>query len=374
MIAWDAARDAAGDAGWAARAGRTACAERQEREVGKTAPGPQRLLGMLAGILLLALAGTTGPAWAVTLETGDLIVVDNPDLCAPGDEGCEMGPPVILRVDPLTGATETISQAGSLVTPSSVVFDDDGTLLVTDFGAGAIFRVDPTDGSQSVFASGFGDLDGIAVGAGGEVYVTGGFEPKIYRVPPGGGSPTVIAQDGELVEPFGIAIDDQGDLLVADSGALGVIRVDLDQQPPAQSVVSAFGQGGPLLSQPIGIAIDDGGDLLVADFGLGSVVRVDPDTGTQTEVTPTNPFVLPYGIAIDPGGSPIVVDQGEIAESGEEGVYRVDLNTGGAALDILLGEPLRAPFGVAVYVPEPGAPLALAAVAVALALRRRRVG
>jgi len=344
---------------------------RKDRRDGRRRPGR----GLLAAAAALALVGSGDDAGALILQPGDLIVVDNPDFCDPGDADCNPGPPVLLRVNPLTGATETIAQGGSLVAPSSVVFDDDGTLLVTDFGAGAVFRVDPTDGSQSVFASGFGDLDGIAIAEGGDVYVTGGLEPKIYRVPPGGGAPEVIALDGELEEPFGIAIDDGGDLLVADTGAQAVIRLDLDVEPPAQSIVAKSVQADENpLTRPIGIAIDDEGDLLVTDFDVGTVIRIDPGTGAQSRVTPTDPFLSPSGIAIEPGGSPIVTDQGDFITPGQEGVYRVDLNTGGAALDILLGEPLRAPFGVAVYVPEPGAPLALAAVAVALALRRRRVG
>ncbi len=99
-----------------------------------------------------------------------------------------------------------------------------------------------------------------------------------------------------------------GDILVADSsdfgGSAGVIRVD--PETGAQTVVSS----GGVFVNPAGIAIAANGDLLAADentfggpcpVGCGGIVRVDPTTGAQTVVSSGGDFANAFGLAIVPG-------------------------------------------------------------------------
>ena len=61
---------------------------------------------------------------------------------------------------------------------------------------------------------------------------------------------------------------------------------------------------GGSLAQPFGIALETDGDILVADLhafdGSGGVIRVDQATAAQTEVSSGDSFVDPAGIAVVP--------------------------------------------------------------------------
>jgi hypothetical protein len=99
------------------------------------------------------------------------------------------------------------------------------------------------------------------------------------------------------------------------------------------------------LTEASGIAIDANGDLLVADFGPGGVVRVNPTTGAQTTVSSGGNFVLPASLAIAANGDIFVVDQGANA------VIRVD-PVSGAQTVVSSGGFFDAPVGIAI-VPGP---------------------
>ena len=72
-----------------------------------------------------------------------------------------------------------------------------GFLLVLDFGAGKVLRVDPTTGASSVFMgpiAGSG-LNALTFDRVGNVYVSDSFNGVIWRVGPNGGSPTAWSND-----------------------------------------------------------------------------------------------------------------------------------------------------------------------------------
>jgi hypothetical protein len=92
-----------------------------------------------------------------------------------------------------------------------------------------------------------------------------------------------------------------GDILVADTGAFagfqgGVIRVD-----PASGAQTTVSSGGSFFD-PSGVALEADGDILVADqnafAGPGGVIRVDPASGAQTTVSSGGSFLHPTGVAV----------------------------------------------------------------------------
>jgi hypothetical protein len=87
---------------------------------------------------------------------------------------------------------------------------------------------------------------------------------------------------------MGIAVEDSGDLVVADMGAHAVIRVAPDG---VQSVVSSGGQ----LVSPSGIAVEDRGHLVVTDLGSQAVFRLDAVSGAQTVIY-SDTWLHPSGI------------------------------------------------------------------------------
>jgi streptogramin lyase len=123
-----------------------------------------------------------------------------------------------------------------------------------------------------------------------------------------------------------------GDVVVTDTANVGfpgnrVIRID-----PVDGVPTPISVGGSL-SAPLGVALEEDGDILVADTnafgGSGGVIRIDPATGTQTMVSSGGSFVDPSGIAIEPDGDVLVADINAGEPGGVSGaVIRVDPATG----------------------------------------------
>ena len=95
--------------------------------------------------------------------------------------------------------------------------------------------------------------------------------------------------------------------LVADALSK-IIRVD--PQTGAQKLIAKDG----LLKRPVGIAVN-GGNIYVTDvatadgnFGVGRIVRVSLSTGAQTAVSVGGYLVGPLGIAVAANGEIVVVD------------------------------------------------------------------
>jgi streptogramin lyase len=179
---------------------------------------------------------------AVELRPGDLIVTRAhwPDR-----------PAAVLRVDPLTGAETVVALLDERdTTPYGVAVDAHRELFVVEWslwdptvggaiGENDIVHIDPVTGSQRVVVS----------------------FPDPYGAPP--------------VTPYGIVIDDRGDLLVTDIWG-AIIRVD-----PATGAVTVISSGFPPI-QPTGIAIGADGDLFVLSRDM--ILRIDPATGERTPI------------------------------------------------------------------------------------------
>ena len=92
-----------------------------------------------------------------------------------------------------------------------------------------------------------------------------------------------------------------GDLLVADSA--GAI-LHIDAASGTKAVLSAGGN----LTQPFGLAMDPQGNVLASDTGSSCIVRINPATGAQTIVTAGGHMGSPYGIAADRQGNIFVAN------------------------------------------------------------------
>jgi hypothetical protein len=248
-----------------------------------TAPGNRRFRSgrswALTSVLAIVLLGLLGPGAAVAAP-GDILVAD-PD--AFGGTGG------VIRVDPATGARTTVSANGApaggpdFAEPFGLALEADGDILVSDGGAfgsaGGVIRVDPVTGSRTT------------VSANGA---------------PAGGP--------EFREPGAVALEADGDILVADESAspFGGAVIRVDPATGARTTVSANGvpPGGPDFTNPFGLALEADGDILVTDYdafgGGGGVIRVDPATGARATVSandapPGGPeFDAPFGVAVVP--------------------------------------------------------------------------
>jgi sugar lactone lactonase YvrE len=201
-------------------------------------------------------------------------------------------------------------------------FGPDGKLYVPEPSMGAVLRLDlDKHNTQSVYAGPFPApggpgtslLNDLVFDAAGNMYVTDSFQATIFRVPPGGGTPTVWFTDPRLAGdpdvPFGvngIRIDKKAKKLyvsvTAENGTMdGVIyRLPLVESPTAADLHEVHRYSFPdpapgALPGPDGIALSQSGRIYVALAGTSQISVLRPN-GTE---------VVRYsGPAKNPGGSP----------------------------------------------------------------------
>jgi VCBS repeat-containing protein len=194
-----------------------------------------------------------------------------------------------------------VASNGLLVTPTGVALGDDGSMFVADPGAGAVIRIDGVTGGQTTVASGLPRLTGAIALARDRTLLVGVSEGaqtgSVLRVDPSSGTTAVIASGAVLAEPDGLAVEANGDILVADPSS-GILRID-----GSNSAVSTVA-GGPPLMTPTGVALAADGSILVVDTdafgGAGGVIRIARDTGRMTTLSSGAPFEDPSGIAVVP--------------------------------------------------------------------------
>jgi DNA-binding beta-propeller fold protein YncE len=114
---------------------------------------------------------------------------------------------------------------------------------------------------------------------------------------------------GQFDSPTGIAVDGNGNILVADTG-----NGRIEKFSPTGTFLSTIGTKGAghgQLRDPNGIAIDRAGNIYVAETGNHRVQKLAPDgTFIAKWKGPEPGFYGPRRIAIGPDGSIYVVDQG----------------------------------------------------------------
>jgi DNA-binding beta-propeller fold protein YncE len=321
------------------------------------------------------------PLLAVTLMSGTAVA-------APGDpyvvytaNSFSTGA-VILRTEPGTGSLVEISRNGPqgnlFRRPYDLAIEPDGHLVVADLGEpnrkdGAVIRVDPLTGMQSLVSSGgeFFDPAGIAVAPDGQIYVVDNRAPDndgaVIRVDPRTGAQTLVTERSsaprrrELDLPFGIAIEGDGKLVVSNRespaslpvlcSALGkVVRVD----PVTGDQVKVSSAGH--IAWPLGLAVrPDGGIVVANECGTGGgLVLLDRLGLGQRPLTPNGPedvLVTPERVAFDPNGRLLVSDF-SAGPDGEGGIVSVDAETGAQSL-VRAGDLFNRPLGIAAVVNRP---------------------
>jgi len=251
--------------------------------------------------------------------------------------------------------------------PAGVAVDGAGNLYIADRSNHRIRRVDRS-GTISTMAGtgerGFGGDGGPAVAAqlnfpkavavddSGNLYIADEWNNRIRRVDPSGTITTFagigrrgFSGDGgtavaaRLNHPNGVAVDDAGNLYIADSDNHRIRRID---SSGTITTIAGTGERGfsgddgsaasAQLSYPTGMAIDSAGNLVFADTGNNRIRRVD-SSGTITTLAGTGEVNFsgdegsavaaelngPSGVAIDPAGNLV------FADSGNHRIRRVDL-------------------------------------------------
>ena len=235
-------------------------------------------------------------------------------------------------------------------------------LVTTIAGSGA-----PGVADGPALSASFSDPFGLAVDRRGNVIVTdGGQSNRIRRVTTEGRVETIAGSgegfaDGNALQaqfntPSGIAIDRAGNIIITDTSNNRIRKLSTDGtrvSTIAGNGVAGFEDGRTDEAQfdgPIGIAIDKNGDLIIADTYNDSIRKVTTD-GVVTTIAGTGlpgysngdanaaMFDTPCGVAVDEDGNVFVADTGNhairkisslgevttIAGSSEEGLQKGDV-------------------------------------------------
>jgi sugar lactone lactonase YvrE len=281
----------------------------------------------------------------------------------------ESGRSVVTRIDP-NGTRTTVAGLGErgfsgdggaaasarLSTPEDLAVDLSGNLYIVDPPAARVRRVDArtglittvagtgltgavTDGQQATSAP-LGFPAGVAVDARGNVYVTDLFSSRLYKVDVAADTITIVAGNGleglpngdggsaksaRLTQPHGVAIDNNGDIYIAERDRAGRVR-KIDAQTGTITTVAGGGSRDVALSpqavdahlgEVIDVALDDANHLFITS--ATRVLHVDLDSGALTVAAGT-------GVAGDAG------DGGPGAQARVDGAFGVVVSGAGDVL------------------------------------------
>ncbi|MFN3589623.1 MAG: LamG-like jellyroll fold domain-containing protein, partial [Spirosomataceae bacterium] len=119
-------------------------------------------------------------------------------------------------------------------------------------------------------------------------------------------------------QPFGVAVQSDGKIIVADNRNDDIKRMNADG-----SNIITLGSG---FNRPAAVTVQSDGKILVADYGNGVVKRMDAD-GSNI-VTLGFGFVLPIGVAVQADGKILVADYNDIKRMDADGNNIVTLGSG----------------------------------------------
>jgi sugar lactone lactonase YvrE len=247
----------------------------------------------------------------------------------------------IVRITP-AGTMSDVYAPGDRQGPSpgQMAIDAAGTLYALDYHFNRVWRITPagpsvlagrqepgsTDGPAPVVT--FGTLGAIAVDAAGNVLVADVENNAIRKITPAGTTSTVVGKfpgnrDGggavaRFSDPFAVAVDRDGSIVVADSGNNAIRRIS---PTGVVSTVAGNGTGGfsdgsgaaARFNNPKGVAVDANGNIYVGDTGNNAVRRIGTagdvltiagtgEAGARDGNAGMATFKAPTQLAVDPRG------------------------------------------------------------------------
>ncbi|WP_438422712.1 cadherin domain-containing protein [Aquimarina macrocephali] len=276
-------------------------------------------------------------------ESSARIYINITDVLESGDEA--------LRVRTLAGNgthgfTNGTGTSAQFSTPIGVDVDSNGNIYVADRNNNVIRKITPA-GVVSTFAgSTFGYADGtgtaakfhapygIAIDANDNIYVGDYINHRIRKITPAGvvttlaGSGVVGSADGtgtaaQFNEPYGLDVDSNGNIYVADYGNNRIRKIT-----PAGVVTTLAGSSSgfadgtgttAMFKAPHDVAVDNDDNVYVTD-GFNHRIRKITPAGVVTTFAGTNQgfadgtgtqarFNTPEGITIDNSGNLYVTDR-----------------------------------------------------------------
>lgn len=163
-------------------------------------------------------------------------------------------------------------------------------------------------GAHSTLASGFsatpGLPTGLAVDNAGDVFIADTGNHQVVEIPAQGGAPIQLSSG--FVSPTSVAVDAAGNVYVADSGGPAVFEIPAGTGQTQPVIVNSG------LIQPVAVALDAQGDLFILDAGNASVLELPvtelPVGGAANTFVYGLQLSSPTGMAVDSVGDVFISD------------------------------------------------------------------
>ena len=241
----------------------------------------------------------------------------------------------------IEGYADGPGQSASFNSPSGLALDSNGNLYVADTGNNRIRKITPEGLVSTVAGDGTaGHRDGLAAQAwfdgpigialddDGNIYVADTYNDRIRLITNDGQVTTIAGMgrpghaDGERTSalfdtPCGIAVMEDKALIVADTGNNGLRKIAPDGQVTTLSISFPGEESPGDLRKPVALALTHDGFLYVTEFDRARVVQIAPD-GAARVIAGGNPGFAdgleaarlnhPAGMAISKEGDLYVAD------------------------------------------------------------------
>jgi sugar lactone lactonase YvrE len=180
-------------------------------------------------------------------------------------------------------------------------------------------------------SSGLSHPSGVAVDDAGNVYVADAGDNAIKEWTPAGDALITLVSSG-LKNPLGVAVDGAGNLYIADTGDNAVKK-----WTAAGNTLTTLVSSG--LKNPVGVAVDDVGNVYIADAGNNAIKQWTAASNTVTSLVSSG-LKNPMGVAVDGAGNLYIADVGHNAIK--------QWTAASHALTTLVAPDMATPNGVAV--------------------------
>jgi sugar lactone lactonase YvrE len=221
------------------------------------------------------------------------------------------------------GAVEILDGAGNVL----------ASVYVYGTGTGPAVAFSPT--TSTALGGGLAFPLGVAVDDAGNLFVADTHNSTVKEILAAGGYTTVNTLGSGFLYPYGLALDGAGNVFVADTLNSEVKEI---LAAGGYTTVNILGSG---FDAPDGVAVDGSGNVYVADTVNKAVKEILAVGGYAAVKTLGSGFDEPVGVAVDGGGNVLVADASDNA-------VKEILAAGGYTTVNVLGSGFNSPTGVAV--------------------------